>query len=395
MLAINGGKPIRDSYLSYGRQCIDDDDINEVIEVLKSDYLTTGPVVDKLEKEFALKVGSKYAVAVSNGTAALHLSCLAAGIKNGDEAITTPMTFAASANCILYCGAKPVFCDINLENYNIDVEKIENNINEKTKAIIPVDFTGQCCDIGKIMDLAKKHNLVVIQDASHSLGTNYMGKPIGSIAHMTTFSLHPVKTITSGEGGIITTNSKELYEKLILLRTHGITKNSDTMINKDQESWYYEQISLGYNYRITDIQCALGLSQLNKLEKFKNKRKMLVKLYNEKLQAIEGTIIQTEEYFSDTCRHLYLLRLDLDMFNVDRDKIFKALQAENIGVNVHYIPVYKHPYYRYLGYGHNICNNAETIFKSIITLPLHANMNEEDVNDVVLAIEKVLNYYRR
>lgn len=395
MLAIKGGKPVRDSYLSYGNQCIDDNDINEVIKVLKSDYLTTGPVVEKFEKEFALKVGVKYAVAVCNGTAALHLSCLAAGLKDGDEAITTPMTFAASSNCILYCGAKPVFCDINLENYNIDVEKIESNITKKTKVIIPVDFTGQCCDIGKIMDIAKKHNLIVIQDAAHSLGTNYKNKAIGSLAHMTTFSFHPVKNITSGEGGMITTNSKEFYEKLISLRAHGITKNKETMIDKNQPSWYHEQIDLGYNYRITDIQCALGLSQLKKLDVFKNKRETLVKLYNERLKKIKGLIIQKEEYFSDTCRHLYLLRLDLDKFTVNRDEIYKALQSENIGVNIHYIPVYKHPYYQSLGYDQNLCKNAETIFKSIITLPLHVNMNEKDIDDVVLAINKVLNYYRK
>lgn len=395
MLAIKGGKPVRDSYLSYGNQCIDDDDINEVIKVLKSDYLTTGPIIEKFEKEFALKVGSKYAVAVSNGTAALHLACLACGLKNGDEAITTPMTFAASANCILYCGAKPIFCDINLENYNIDVKKIESSINEKTKAIIPVDFTGQCCDIEKIMEIAKKHNLIVIQDSAHSLGTNYKNKPIGSLADMTTFSFHPVKNITSGEGGMITTNSKQLYEKLISLRSHGITKNKETMINKNQSSWYYEQIDLGYNYRITDIQCALGLSQLNKLDIFKAKRQLLVKLYNEKLKNISGLIIQKEEDFSDTCRHLYIIRLDLDKFSVDRDEIYKALQYENIGVNIHYIPVYKHPYYQYLGYDKNLCENAEIIFKSIITLPLHVNMNEKDIDDVVLAINKILNYYRK
>lgn len=395
MLAINGGQPIRKEYLPYGKQFIDDDDIKMVVEALKSEYLTTGPLVEEFEKKFSEYVGSKYAVAVSNGTAALHIACLAAGLEYGDEGITTPITFAASANCILYCGAKPVFSDININNYNIDENEIEKNITEKTKVIIPVDFTGQSCSIDKIMDIANKHNLIVIQDAAHSIGTTYKDRKVGSIAHMTTFSLHPVKTITSGEGGVITTNSKQLYEKLKLFRTHGITKQKESMINKSHPSWYYEQIGLGYNYRITDLQCALGISQLNKIDIFINKRKRLVRLYNELLKDIDGIILQKEELYSDTSKHLYILRIDLEKVNVDRDTIFDALIAENIGVNVHYIPVYKHPYYREIGYQDNICKNAEQLYKSIITLPLHVNMNEKDIRDVVNAVKKVIVYYKK
>ncbi|MEX6585501.1 UDP-4-amino-4,6-dideoxy-N-acetyl-beta-L-altrosamine transaminase [Paraclostridium bifermentans] len=395
MIAINGGEPTRKNYLQYGRQYIDDEDIMSVIEALKSDFLTTGPLVEEFERKFADYVGAKYAVAVSNGTAALHIACLAAGLQKGDEGITTPITFAASSNCMLYCGAKPVFCDINLDDYNIDENKIKSYINEKTKVILPVDFTGQCCNIGKIMEIAKENNLIVIQDASHSLGTKYLDKQIGSIADMTTFSLHPVKTITSGEGGVVTTNSLALYEKLKLYKTHGITKSKGNLRNKEHPEWYYEQIYLGYNYRITDLQSALGISQLNKIERFITKRKLLVNTYNELLKDIDGVILQKEEDYSDTSRHLYIIRLDLNKFKATRDDIYSALIAENIGVNIHYIPVYKHPYYKEIGYEDIICENAETFYNSSITLPLHVNMNESDIKDVVNALNSVLDYYKR
>ncbi|WP_290059375.1 UDP-4-amino-4,6-dideoxy-N-acetyl-beta-L-altrosamine transaminase [Paraclostridium bifermentans] len=395
MIAINGGEPTRKKYLQYGRQYIDDEDIMSVIQALKSDFLTTGPLVEEFERKFADYVGAKYAVAVSNGTAALHIACLAAGLQKGDEGITTPITFAASSNCMLYCGAKPVFCDINLDDYNIDENKIKSYINEKTKVILPVDFTGQCCNIGKIMGIAKENNLIVIQDASHSLGTKYLDKQIGSIADMTTFSLHPVKTITSGEGGVVTTNSLALYEKLKLYKTHGITKSKGNLRNKEHPEWYYEQIYLGYNYRITDLQSALGISQLNKIEKFITKRKLLVNTYNELLKDIDGIILQKEEAYSDTSRHLYIIRLDLNKFKATRDDIYNALVAENIGVNIHYIPVYKHPYYKEIGYEDIICENAETFYNSSITLPLHVNMDESDINDVVNALNDVLDYYKR
>ncbi|MCU9815407.1 UDP-4-amino-4,6-dideoxy-N-acetyl-beta-L-altrosamine transaminase [Paraclostridium sp. AKS73] len=395
MIAINGGEPTRKKYLQYGRQYIDDEDIMSVIQALKSDFLTTGPLVEEFERKFADYVGAKYAVAVSNGTAALHIACLAAGLQKGDEGITTPITFAASSNCMIYCGAKPVFCDINLDNYNIDDNKIKSYINENTKVILTVDFTGQCCNIGKIMEIAKENNLIVIQDASHSLGTKYLDKQIGSIADMTTFSLHPVKTITSGEGGVVTTNSLALYEKLKLYKTHGITKSKGNLRNKEHPEWYYEQIYLGYNYRITDLQSALGISQLNKIEKFITKRKLLVNTYNELLKDIDGIILQKEEDYSDTSRHLYIIRLDLNKFKATRDDIYNALIAENIGVNIHYIPVYKHPYYKEIGYEDIICENAETFYNSSITLPLHVNMDESDIKDVVNALNSVLDYYKR
>lgn len=395
MLAINGGTPVRNKFLPYGKQVIDENDIRSVVNILNGDYLTTGPAVSEFEKKVANYVGSKYAVAVSNGTAALHIACLSAGIKEGDEVITTPMTFAASANCILYCGAKPVFVDIDKYTYNINVNEIEKKITPKTKAIIPVHFTGQSVDLDPILELAKKYNLTVIEDAAHALGTKYKGKFIGSISDMTEFSFHPVKTVTTAEGGIITTNRKDLYEKLILFRTHGITRNTDFMENKNEGPWYYEQIDLGYNYRITDLQCALGITQMDKLDEFIKRRKELVRMYNENLSKIDGVIIQKEEEFSDTSRHLYIMKLDLDKFKVGRKEIFQALLAENIGVNVHYLPVYLHPYYKKLGYEKGLCPNAEELYDSMITLPLYPGMSDDDFYDVINAVNKVLGYYRK
>lgn len=394
-LAINGGTPVRDKYLSYGCQVVDEDDIEAVVSVLKGSYLTTGPSIKEFEEKVANYVGCKYAVAVSNGTAALHAACYSAGIKEGDEVITTPMTFAASANCVLYCGGKPVFADINPDTYNIDWKEIEKKITSKTKAIIVVDFTGQSADLDKIREIAEIYNLIIIEDAAHAIGTKYKGEMIGNISHMTEFSFHPVKTITTGEGGIITTNSKELYDRLILFRTHGITRDKEFLFNKYEGPWYYEQIDLGYNYRITDIQCALGISQLNKLDKFIKRRKELVKMYNEELCKIDGIVLQKEEDFSDTVKHLYIIKLELEKFRVGRKEIFEALQAENIGVNVHYLPVYLQPYYKKLGYKEGLCPNAEDLYKRMITLPLHVNMSDDDLKDVVLAVNKVLSYYRK
>ncbi|MCT4585622.1 MAG: UDP-4-amino-4,6-dideoxy-N-acetyl-beta-L-altrosamine transaminase [Peptostreptococcaceae bacterium] len=393
-LAINGGKKASDTYIPYGKQWIDDDDIDEVIKVLKSDYLTTGPKVLEFEKKVANYVGSKYAVAFSNGTAALHGACFAAGITKGDEVITSPLTFAASANCVLYMGGMPVFADINIQNYNIDINDIKKRITNKTKAIIPVDFTGQSVDMDEVMKIANENNLIVIEDAAHALGSEYKGKKIGQKAHMTEFSFHPVKHITTGEGGVITTNYKELYEKLMLFRTHGITRDKNLLNNKKKPSYYYEQIDLGYNYRMTDIQCALGISQMDKLDKFIEKRRDIVKFYNKAFANIKEIITPFEEDYSKSAYHLYIIRLELDKLNADRDEIYEALQAENIGVNVHYIPVYKHPYYKELGYKESDYKNTQEVYNSIITLPLYPKMSSENIDDVVNAVIKVINYYK-
>jgi perosamine synthetase len=388
-------QPIRDSYLAYGRQWIDEEDIQAVVDVLKGDFLTTGPTINKFEQAVADYVGAKYAVAFSNGTAALHGACFAAGIEEGDEVITTPMTFAASANCVLYMGGIPVFADIDNKTYNINPENIEKLINDKTKAIIPVDFTGQPVEIDAILDIAKKHNLVVIEDAAHALGAIYKDKKVGSIADMTMFSFHPVKHITTGEGGIITTNNQKYYEKLLQFRSHGITRNQEKLINKNEGPWYYEMQFLGYNYRMTDFQAALGLSQLKKNDKFVELRKQYVYLYNkafEHSKFIDPPFLNTD---SDSSWHLYIIRLKLDELNADRKEIFEALITENIGVNVHYIPVHLLPYYSDLGYKKGICPNAEKLYEEIITLPLFPAMSEEDVMDVINAVIRVLDFHAK
>ncbi len=389
-LAINGGIPVRDTPIGYGRQYVDEADIAKVIEILRSPFLTTGPEISKLEDKLCNITKAKYAVAVSNGTAALHIACLAAGINNGDEVITTPMTFAASANCALYCGAKPVFADINPETYNISPSSIRENITPHTKAVVAVDFTGQVVELDDIKEICKEHNLILIEDAAHSIGTKYKGKPVGSIADMTCFSFHPVKTVTAGEGGAVLTNSKELYEKLLLFRSHAITRDASQMVNQSGEKWYYEQIDLGYNYRMTDFQAALLSSQLDKLEMFSRRRKEIVNMYNLAFSQIPYVTVQKEIPESDTTRHLYILRFNLDKLKVSRREIFDALWAENIHCNVHYIPVYWHPYYQRLGYRKGLCPNAESLYEEIITLPLYYSMTDDDVSDVIAAVRKVI-----
>ena len=393
-LAINGGTPVRDTYLAYGKQKIDEDDINSVVKVLKGDYLTTGPIVSEFENSVAKYVGTKYAVAVSNGTAALHMACYAAGISEGDEVLVPAITFAASSNCVLYCGGKPVFIDIDPKSYNIDINKIKEKITNKTKAIIPVDFAGQSVDMDSILKIAEEYNLIVIEDAAHALGSEYKNEKVGSKAHMTEFSFHPVKPITTGEGGVVVTNSKELYEKMILFRSHGITRNSELMI-ENQGPWYYEQIDLGYNYRLTDIQSALGLSQIKKLDDFILKRREIVNKYNEAFKELKEIGTPFENEYSKSGYHIYVLLLNLDKLKCGRKEIFEALQAENIGVNVHYLPVYLHPYYKKLGYKKGECPVAEDIYNRMITIPLFPSMTDKDIKDVIEAVKKVLNYYRK
>jgi len=393
--AIKGGTPVRDTKLFYGHQCIDENDVKAVSEVLVSDYLTCGPKVNELERKIAAYCGCKYAVAVSNGTAALHCACIAAGLKPGDEVITTPLTFAASANCVLYVGATPVFADVNPETYNIDPESIKAHITDKTKAVIAVDFTGQCVENEKIRAICDEYNLIFIEDAAHAIGSSYKGKKVGSLADMTCFSFHPVKTITSGEGGAITTNNEEFHKKLVLAHTHGITHDEDLMEDAPHEGpWYYEQISLGYNYRLTDIQSALLISQLEKLELFKKKRQEIVKKYNDAFSQIPEIIVQKEIPESDTCRHLYIIRLNLDKLKCTRREFFDAMSAENIQCQVHYVPTYLFPYYRHMGYKKGLCPNAEEIYKGILSIPLYPTLSEKDTDDVIEAVKKIVDYYR-
>lgn len=394
-LAINGGKPIFDKKIGYGHQYIDGADIQAVVDVLKSDFLTCGPKIAEAEAKLCKITGAKHAVLIANGTAALHAACHAAGVKEGDEVITTPITFVASANCALYCGAKPIFADINPETYNIDPNSIESKITERTKAVVAVDFTGQATELDKIKAICKKHNLILIEDAAHSLGTKYNGVNVGNIADMTTFSFHPVKTCTAGEGGAIMTNDERLYKELMLFRTHGITRVKDWMKNESEGGWYYEQVGLGMNYRMTDMQAALLCSQLDKLDKFVPRRKELVARYNKAFESVPEIIVQKEISESDTARHLYIIQLDTDKLSCTRKDFYDALQAENIGCNVHYIPIYYFPYYQAMGYERGLCPNAEKLYERIISIPLFYSMTDNDADKVIEAVKKIAEYYKK
>lgn len=393
-LALYGGKPVRSEKIYYGHQYVDEKDIEAVVRVLKSDFLTCGPEIEKLEKKLCDITGAKYAVAVSSGTAALHVACLAAGISSGDEVITTPITFAASANCALYCGGKPVFADINPKTYNIDPDEIKKKINYKTKAVIGVDYTGQVVEADKIAQLCKENGLYFIEDGAHSIGSKFNGRAVGTLADMTTFSFHPVKTVTGGEGGAVLTNDEALYEKLLLYRTHGITRKKELMENEPDGEWYYEQIKLGYNYRMTDIQAALIDSQLDKLDVFVKRRKEIVEMYNAAFKNNPGIILQEEIKESDSARHLYIIQINTEYLSVGRKEIFEALKAENICCNVHYIPVYYMPFYKKIGHTKGECPNAEKLYERILSIPLYYSMTNEDVYSVIRAIQKVISYYR-
>lgn len=395
-LAINGGTPVRQKKIFYAHQCIDDDDIKAVTEVLEGDYLTCGPKIGELEARLCEVTHAKYAVAVSNGTAALHVACMAAGVGPGDEVITTPITFAASSNCAVYCGATPVFADINPETYNINPDSIRAHITPKTKAVVAVDFTGQAVEIEKIRAICDEHNLVFIEDAAHSIGTTYNGEPVGSLADMTCFSFHPVKTVTSGEGGAVTTNNKEYYEKLVLAHSHGITHEAAQMEEKNIEGpWYYEMIAEGYNYRMTDFQAALLMSQLNKLEKFSNRRKEIVAKYDAAFSKLPQIFVQKTIPQSDTTRHLYIIQLKLNQLNCTRRQFFDAMAAENVQCQVHYVPVYWFPFYQHKGYEKGLCPKAEEMYKGIMSIPLYPAMTDADVDDVIHAVTKIVEYYKK
>lgn len=389
-LAINGGNPVRQQLLPYGSQWLDDEDINEVIKVLQSDFITQGPKIAEFEKAVADLVGAQYAVSFSSGTAALHAACYAAGLGEGDEVITTPITFVASANCALYVGAKPVFVDIDNVTYNINTNLIEKAITPNTRAIIAVDFTGQPVDMDEIRRIALKYNLVLIQDAAHSLGATYKGLKVGTLADMTMFSFHPVKHVTTGEGGMIVTDNAEYAKKLLLFRSHGITRDT---ISEESGSWYYEMVELGYHYRMTDIQAALGLTQIKKLDKFVERRREIAQMYNNEFQYLEGIVIPNQLESVNSSWHIYILRLKLEQLAVGRKQIFDALRAENIGVNVHYIPVHLQPYYQGLGYEKGICPVAEEWYNEVLTLPLFPKMDNNDVYAVIEAVKKVLIHY--
>jgi len=393
-LAIDGGSPVRETRLPYGRQWLDEDDIAAVVKVLRSDWLTTGPKVSEFEEAFADFVGAEEAVAVSNGTTALHAAMYAVGIGPGDEVIVPPMTFAASANCVVYQGGTPVFADVDPDTLLIDPAQVEAKITPRTKAIVAVDYAGQPCDYDALQAIADQHHLVVVADACHAVGGSYKGRPVGSLADLSTFSFHPVKHITTGEGGMITTDDAELAQQMRVFRNHGIT--TDHRQREEQGSWFYEMVDLGYNYRLTDVQCVLGLSQLRKLPGWVKRRQEIAQRYDEacaELSAVEPLGVREDVSHA---YHLYMIQLDLTQLSVDRAQVFAALIAEGIGVNVHYIPVHLHPFYRKrFGTGPGLCPVAEAAYERLITLPMFPRMSDKDVDEVIVAVRKVIEAYRR
>jgi perosamine synthetase len=372
--------------IPYGRQCLDENDIQAVVEVLRSDWLTTGPKVIEFEKAFADLVGAKEAVAVSSGTAALHAAMYALDIKPGDEVIVPAMTFVATANCVVFQGGKPVFADVDPETLLVDPEEVEKKITSTTRAVIGVDYAGQPCDYDILRDIAKRHNLALVDDACHALGATYNGSPVGSLADLNTFSFHPVKHVTTGEGGMVTTDDSELAKGMRSFRNHGIT--SDHHQRELQGSWHYEMVDLGFNYRLTDIQCALGLSQLKKLSEYIELRNQIAKKYDQAFVEI-GEVEPLR--VSDAVKHAYHLYVVRLSKNLDRSEVFRNLRKMGIGVNVHYMPVHLHPYYRTLfGFGFGLCPNAEETYERILSLPIFPAMSDKDVESVIESVRKVV-----
>ena len=379
----------RPEMLPYGRQWLDDEDIAAVLEVLQSDWLTTGPKVGEFEQAFARFVGAQEAVAVSNGTAALHAAMYALGIGPGDEVVVTPMTFAASANCVIYQGGTPVFADVDPGTLLLDPETAESKITHRTKAIVAVDFAGQPCDYDALSNIARRHGLALVDDACHAIGGSYKERPVGTLADLNTFSLHPVKHITAGEGGVITTDDEEFARRMRVFRNHGIT--TDHRQRNEQGSWFYEMVDLGYNYRLTDIQCALALSQLKKLPQWVMRRQDIARQYDEAFADVPGITPLKVQHYVSHAYHLYVVRIDSEHLASNRAGIFTALREQGIGVNVHYIPVHLHPLYQErLGTRPGQCPVAEAAYQEMLSLPIFPKMTDGDVKRVVRSIKSVL-----
>lgn len=371
--------------IPYSRQFIDEEDINEVVKVLKSDFITQGPKIKEFEECLANYCGCKYAIVFNSGTSALHGAYFALGLKEGDEFVTTPITFVATTNAGLYLGAKPVFVDIEPDTGNIDIGKIEEKITKKTKLLVPVHFAGHPVDLKKISQIAKEHNLFVVEDACHALGAKYMGGKIGNCecSDMTVLSFHPLKHITTGEGGAVLTNNEEFYQKLLMFRTHGITK--ENFIDEPDGDWYYEMQYLGHNYRMTDIQAALGISQLKKLDLFVRKRREIADIYNRAFKDNPYFDIPFEEDYAYSSYHLYPIRLK-DKYKSKKREIFSKLSEKCLGVQVHYIPVYWQPYYKVLGYKKGLCSVAEDFYQREISIPIYPGMTNENINYVIQTV---------
>lgn len=384
-------------FIPYARQDISQQDIEAVVEVLRSDFLTQGSVIVRFEQTVAEYCGAKYAVAVSSATAALHIACLVAGLGKDDIFWTSPNTFVSSANCGLYCGAKVDFVDINPSTYNLSVDELERKLGLAQqqgclpKVVIPVHFAGQSCEMEQIAALSHQYNFRVIEDAAHAIGGSYQQKSIGccQFSDMTVFSFHPVKIITTGEGGMVLTNRQDLYEKLVRLRSHGITRNSNLMHGESHGSWYYQQIELGFHYRMTDIQAALGASQMQRLEEFVARRHYLAERYNQALQDLP-LILPWQHPDTSSSYHLYVIRLKLDQINTTHRQVFEELRHDGIGINLHYIPVHAHPYYQQLGFKLGDFLQAESYYQEAITLPLYYGLTEENQDRVITSLREIL-----
>jgi len=392
-LALHGGPPVRAAVLPYARQTVEDVDVQAVTAAVRSDWLTTGPLVDDLERTVASLVQARHAVAVSSGTAALHAAVFAAGIGPGDEVVTTPLTFAGSANAVLYQGGTPVFADIRPDTLNLDPGAVAARLTSKTRAVLPVDFAGQPVDLEAFQAMAHAHDLAVIEDAAHALGAAHRGRPVGSVADLTTFSFHPAKLITTGEGGMVTTDREELARRIRRFRNHGL--ETDFRERAATGAPYSPMVDLGYNYRLNDLQCALGLSQLGRLEQFLKRRADIADRYRAALGSVPEVVVPRVESHVRHAWHIFPILLDLHRLSTDRNTVLAALRAENIGVTVHYVPVYWHPYYEALGYRRGLCPHAESAYERLLTLPLFPSMTDRDMEDVLTALRKVVRYYAR
>jgi perosamine synthetase len=389
ILAINGGVPVRPTLLPYARQSLAADDLATVLEVLNSDWLTTGPRVAEFERALAAFVSVREAVAVSSGTAALHAALFAAGIGPRDEVLVPAMTFVATANAVVFQGGTPVFVDVASETLLMDAADAESKITSRTKALVTVDYAGHPCDYEALQKLARRHHLTLIDDACHALGAAYQGQKIGNLADLTVFSFHPAKHITTGEGGAITTDNAEFASRMRRFRNHGLS--ADLQQRASQGTWYYEMVDLGYNYRLTDFQCAMGVSQLRKLPAWVERRRQIAQRYDAAfadMPAVRPLAVMPDVSHA---YHLYVIRLDLSQLRASRDKVFRAMRAEGIGVNVHYLPVPLHPFYRQrYGAMEQMCPVAAWIYKEILSLPIFPGMADSDVKDVMQAVRKVI-----
>jgi UDP-4-amino-4,6-dideoxy-N-acetyl-beta-L-altrosamine transaminase len=391
-LALLGGEPVRKAYLPYGHQTIDIEDRAAVMRALQADWITTGPTVAAFEGAVAAVTRARYAVAFSSGTGALHGAVFAAGLGPGDEAITTPLTFAATANCVLYQQGTPVFADVSADTLNLDPERTAERVTSKTKAVLPIDYAGHPADLDAFLELADRHGLTVIEDGCHALGAQSQGRRVGGISHMTVFSFHPVKHITTGEGGMVTTNDEALARRLRIFRNHGIEPRTD--LHASLGAWYYEMVELGYNYRIPDIACALGLSQLTRLDANLARRRAIAARYGKALSGEPGLTLPAVRSGIEPAWHLYPVRISPGALSAGHVEVFRALRAENIGVQVHHIPVHLHPYYRArFGYRGGECPVAEEAYGRLISLPMFQGMSDQDVEDVIAAVRKVLAHY--